>query len=126
MAAGSRKSAGASQKSRQKGNASFYTFNILIHTFFRVTLTRSRPLRWRSSTIPAMECLVKHFSVSEAARHLGAKPKDISDLFYRRELRDDLCPIVAGRRLIPHDYLEMIRAALRRNRRTVMRGGAQQ
>jgi hypothetical protein len=42
-----------------------------------------------------------YLSVSEAARRLGAKPKDISDLFYRRALRDDLCPIVAGRRLIP-------------------------
>jgi len=55
-----------------------------------------------------------HLSVSEAARRLGARPKDISDLFYRRELRDDLCPIVGGRRLIPTDYLSQIQAALRR------------
>lgn len=53
-------------------------------------------------------------SVSEAARRLGAKPKDISDLFYRRGLRDDLCPIVAGRRLIPDGYLATIKAALKR------------
>jgi hypothetical protein len=64
-----------------------------------------------------------HLSVSEAARRLGANPKDISDLFYRRELRDDLCPIVAGRRLIPDDYLDMIRMALRRHGRTVGKGG---
>jgi hypothetical protein len=55
-----------------------------------------------------------YLSVSEAARRLGAKPKDISDLFYRRALRDDLCPIVAGRRLIPDDYLDIIRLALKR------------
>src|SRR5689334_20191585 len=43
-------------------------------------------------------------SVSDAARRLGANPRDISDLFYKRQLRDDLCPIVAGRRLIPESY----------------------
>jgi hypothetical protein len=58
-------------------------------------------------------------SVSEAARRIGANPKDISDLFYRRELRDDSCPIVAGRRLIPDDYLDVIRLALKRNNRPV-------
>ena len=58
---------------------------------------------------------MKHLSVSEAARHLGARPRDISDLFYRRRLRDDLCPIVAGRRLIPEDYLEVIASALRQS-----------
>ena len=58
-------------------------------------------------------------SVSEAARRIGANPKDISDLFYRRELRDDLCPIEGGRRLIPEDYLDLIRLALRRNNRPV-------
>ena len=62
---------------------------------------------------------MSHLSVSEAARRLGAKPKDISDLFYRRELRDDLCSIVGGRRLIPESYLDMIRMALRRHGRPV-------
>ena len=56
-------------------------------------------------------------SVSEAARRLGARPHDISELFYRRILRDDLCPVVAGRRLIPLDYIDQIDAALRRNGR---------
>ena len=56
---------------------------------------------------------MKHLSVSEAARRLGARPRDISDLFYNRRLRDDLCPIVAGRRLIPESYLEVIGFALR-------------
>jgi hypothetical protein len=54
-------------------------------------------------------------SVSDAARELGAKPKHISDLFYQRELRDDLCPIVAGRRLIPRAYLhEILKALIKR------------
>ncbi len=47
------------------------------------------------------------------------KPKDISDLFYQRELRDDLCPIVAGRRIIPESYLDMIHMALKRHGRPV-------
>lgn len=64
-----------------------------------------------------------YLSVSEAARRLGAKPKDISDLFYRRTLRDDLCPIVAGRRLIPEDHLVVIGLALKRAGRPVG-GGA--
>lgn len=59
----------------------------------------------------------KHLSVSEVARRLGSMPRDISDLFYRRELRDDLCPIVGGRRLIPESYVPEIEAALRRNNR---------
>ena len=62
---------------------------------------------------------MKHLSVSEVARRLKARPRDISDLFYRRRLRDDLCPIVGGRRLIPEDYLEMIAIELRRSGRPV-------
>ncbi len=53
-------------------------------------------------------------TVSEVARRLGANPRDISNLFYVRKLRDDLCPIVDGRRLIPDHYLDMIAMALRR------------
>lgn len=63
-----------------------------------------------------------HLSVSEAARRLGANPKCISDLFYRRELRDDLCPIVAGRRLIPETYLNTIRSALERHGKKLAKG----
>jgi hypothetical protein len=61
-----------------------------------------------------------HFNESEAAhrlsRSLGTEipPRAISDLFYKRQLRDALCPIVGGRRLIPGDYLPSIREALRR------------
>jgi len=65
---------------------------------------------------PQREVIVmKHLSVSQAARRLNARPRDISDLFYRRRLRDDLCPIVAGRRLIPEDYLGMIALVLRQH-----------
>ena len=64
--------------------------------------------------------MTKQLSVSEVARRIGATPKDISDLFYRRELRDDLCPIVAGRRLIPESYIEMIVMVLRRHGRIVL------
>lgn len=55
----------------------------------------------------------QHLTVS-VARLLGVRPRDISDLFYRRVLRDDLCPIVGGRRLIPPSYVSVIAAALRR------------
>jgi hypothetical protein len=62
-------------------------------------------------TIPQSRAL----SVGEVARQIpGARPQDITALFYRGELRDDLCPIVAGRRLIPPEYVELIRAALNR------------
>jgi hypothetical protein len=56
----------------------------------------------------------RFLSVSQAARQLNANPKDITNLFYGRQLRDDLCPVVAGRRLIPPEYVPMIAAALRR------------
>lgn len=58
-------------------------------------------------------------NVSEAARRLGASPKDISTLFYTRQLRDDLCPVVAGRRMIPVEYVDSIAAALKRANKSV-------
>lgn len=60
-------------------------------------------------------------SVSEAARQLGCKPRDISDAFYARRLSDTKCPIISGRRLIPEDYLPRIQAELRRAGHTVTR-----
>ena len=71
-----------------------------------------------------------HVTVSEAARALTeewgsiVRPRDISNLFYARELRDDLCPIIGGRRLIPLDYLAMIAIQLRR--RGLIKSGARQ
>ena len=63
---------------------------------------------------------VELLSVSDVARELtdqfgqDIRPRDISRLLYDRELRDDLCPIVSGRRVIPRDYLPMIVMVLRR------------
>ena len=73
---------------------------------------RARPLRAHTRAL-------SHLSVSEAARRLGANPQDISDLFYKRKLRDDLCPIMGGRRLIPLEYLDQIVKALKDAGRTV-------
>ena len=68
---------------------------------------------------------VRFVSVSEVARRIGVPPRSISDLFYSRELRDDLCPIVGGRRLIPEQYVDEIAAALaRRDRRISQVGGS--
>jgi hypothetical protein len=56
---------------------------------------------------------VSHLIVSEVARRIGARPKDISDLFYLRKLDDRQCPVVGGRRLIPEAYIPTIEQALR-------------
>ena len=53
-------------------------------------------------------------SVGDAARQLGVKPRQITQVFYERRLRDDLCPIVGGRRLIPPSYVAVIAMELRR------------
>jgi hypothetical protein len=51
-------------------------------------------------------------SISDIARRLGVRPRAVSDLFYQRVLRDDLCPVVGGRRLVPADYLAEVKKAL--------------
>ena len=62
--------------------------------------------------------------VTEAARELREKhgvavrPHELTNLFYRRELSDDLCPIVGGRRLIPRGYLPQIADHLRNRSQT--------
>jgi len=53
-------------------------------------------------------------SVGEAAKRFGVAPRVLTEFFYRRLFRDDLCPVVAGRRLIPQDYLTEIERVLRR------------
>lgn len=52
-------------------------------------------------------------SISEVARQLGVPPKTITDLCYRRIIPDDACPIIAGRRLVPKDYLPELTTLLR-------------
>jgi hypothetical protein len=51
-------------------------------------------------------------TVSEAARKIGATPKDVSDLFYRRIIPDDAAPVIGGRRMIPLDLLWLVEAKL--------------
>ncbi len=54
-------------------------------------------------------------TVSEMARLIGARPKDISELLYSRTLGvdvDTVCPIVGRARMIPRRLLPKIRALL--------------
>jgi hypothetical protein len=44
-------------------------------------------------------------SVAEAAKIAGCPRRAISDAIYRGHLDEGRCPVVAGRRLIPRDYL---------------------
>jgi len=53
-------------------------------------------------------------SVGEVSRRIGARPQDVTTAFYRGLLRDDLCPLVGGRRLIPESYVDLIAMALKR------------
>jgi len=63
---------------------------------------------------------MSHLSVSETARRISAsegrqiKPRTITMLFYDRHLREDICPIVGGHRIIPDNYVGHIVSALRR------------
>jgi hypothetical protein len=58
-------------------------------------------------------------SAGQTAQRLGVRPRDVSDLFYTGVLREDICPVIAGRRLIPEHYLPQVAAALYRRRRIV-------
>ncbi len=51
-------------------------------------------------------------SVSDVARELGCRPRDVSDAFYNRLLDEGRIRIVAGRRLIPLEYVPEIRQVL--------------
>lgn len=59
------------------------------------------------------------YTVSEVARKIGARPRDITNLLYRRKLRDDLFPIIGGRRFIPEEQLEAVALELKRARQPV-------
>jgi hypothetical protein len=56
-----------------------------------------------------------YLSVSEAAARLGAKPRDISDLFYRRIANEAVCPLVCQRRAIPESYLTILQGILKKH-----------
>ncbi len=53
-------------------------------------------------------------TVGECARELGVRPKDLSDVLYLRILPDSdtECPVVAGRRYIPREYVPKLKAVL--------------
>ena len=53
-------------------------------------------------------------SVGDVARRLGVRPSQVTQLFYERRIRDDRCPIVGGRRIIPDDFVAVIAMELRR------------
>jgi hypothetical protein len=48
-----------------------------------------------------------------AVRGEAVRPRDITDLFYKRLLPGERCPVVGGRRLIPRDLVPAIEAELR-------------
>jgi len=52
-------------------------------------------------------------AVSELAREIGCRPRDISDLFYSRDLDDKICPIVARRRIIPRSYAPEVKRIIK-------------
>lgn len=62
---------------------------------------------------------MRSLTVSEVARRLSRQtgqtvsPQVISNLFYKRYLDDDRCPVVGRFRLIPEEYLPTIEGVLR-------------
>jgi hypothetical protein len=52
-------------------------------------------------------------SVLSAQAGVTVRPRDISDLLYKRVLDVNRCPIVGDRRLIPRDYLSVVLEILR-------------
>jgi hypothetical protein len=52
-------------------------------------------------------------SISALARRTGVPPQVLSNLFYRRVLDDQQCPVVNGRRVIPAVYVTVIERVLR-------------
>ena len=56
-------------------------------------------------------------SVSDVAAILDVPPRRISDLFYARKLCTKTCPVTAGVRLIPREYVDRIRSVLAREDR---------
>jgi hypothetical protein len=57
------------------------------------------------------------FTVSDLARRLDVRPREISDLFYARRLPESFCRLVGGRRLIPEESVPAIVAALARQKK---------
>ncbi len=53
-------------------------------------------------------------SSGEVAKRLGVRPRDITKLFYEGHLRDDLAPVISGRRIIREELVPVIAMELRR------------
>ena len=53
-------------------------------------------------------------SVGGVAKLLKVRPTQVTQLFTERRFSDRHCPVVAGRRLIPPDYVAIIAMELRR------------
>jgi hypothetical protein len=65
------------------------------------------------------DLMSEHLTATHAATELSAqagvtvRPRDISDLLYKRILDVDRCRIVGDRRMIPRDYLPTVLEVLR-------------
>jgi hypothetical protein len=61
------------------------------------------------------EQLTATHAASELSAQVGVmiRPRDISDLLYKRILDVNRCPIVGDRRMIPRDYLPTVLDVLR-------------
>jgi hypothetical protein len=53
------------------------------------------------------------FGVGEAARRANVRPQVLTNLFYRGVLDGRVCPVVAGRRVIPAEYLPVLLSVVR-------------
>ena len=60
--------------------------------------------------------------VGDVAKKLGVRPQQITALFYERRIRDDVCPVVGGRRIIPPEAVDVIAMELRRKGISVNQG----
>lgn len=57
-----------------------------------------------------MHCSI--YSITDAAAEIGCRPRDISDGFYGRQLDESRVFRLAGRRVIPAEYLPEVRRVM--------------
>ncbi|HWB14484.1 MAG TPA: hypothetical protein VG826_34985 [Pirellulales bacterium] len=65
-------------------------------------------LNTNPSTIKTRTKMSDHISFSEFARLRGCRPRDLSDLFYSRDLDETKLVTIRGRRFIPWTYAPRI------------------
>ena len=56
----------------------------------------------------------KLFSITDAAKEIGVRPRDISDAFYQQKLDADKCTRFGRALAIPANYLPTIREVLKK------------